>query len=164
MSTAPTPYAPGGPADEATRLLLRHLVATIAFRTRVCLAGAPLGFGAYTPGDGVRTPTELVVHLVGLCRFAQGLLTGLPRQEEGDLGWREAVGRLEAALRALDAAIAEAPMWHHAPTAALQGPLADALTHVGQLAMLRRLASAPVAADNYARAPIEVGDLALGER
>lgn len=153
------PEADAGAALETARALLRHTFATIAYRTARCLSGVPADFGAFAPGAGVRTPAEIVNHLTGLCRFAQGLLTGGPRREDRPLPWPEEVRRLEVALRELDAAVAAAAEWHHDPTAALQGPLADALTHVGQLALLRRLAGTPLPGENYSRAPIRIGDL-----
>src|SRR6185503_14650582 len=36
----------------------------------------------------------------------------------------------------------------------LQGPFSDAMTHAGQLAMLRRLAGSPVAPEDFSRAEI----------
>lgn len=155
------PAADAEAALEVTRALLRHTFAIIAYRTAKCLSGAPAEFGTFAPGAGVRTPAEVVNHLTGLCRFAQGLLTGGPRRQDAPIPWPEEVRRLEAAMRELDGAVAVAAEWHHEPTEALQGPLADALTHVGQLALLRRLAGTPVPAENYSRAPIRVGDLRL---
>lgn len=146
---------------EAVRAALRHTVATIAYRAGKCLAQAPAGFDRFDAGAGVRTPAELVMHLTGLCYFAQGLLAGSARRDAEPLDWPGEIARFAAALGELDEAIAAAASWHYDPAMALQGPLADALTHVGQLAMLRRLAGAPVEGENYARAPIRIGRLTL---
>ncbi len=147
---------------DTTRRLLRHLVATFAYRTARCLRDAPEGFAAFEAGGGVRTPAELVRHMTGLMHFAQGLLTGLPRQELPPLDWPGEVARLQAAVRALDGAVAGAAAWQTDPLSALQGPLADALTHTGQLATLRRLAGAPLEGANYARAEIRAGQVEIG--
>lgn len=147
--------------EEPVRALLRHALATIAYRTARCLEGAPPGFAAFTAGQGARTPLELVRHLNALCLFTQALLTGAPRREVEQLCWDGQVERLEAALSELDGALQTATAWHHGPEAALQGPLSDALTHVGQLALCRRLAGAPIEGANYARAPIRAGSLSL---
>ena len=147
-----------------TRHLLRHLLATLAFRTGLCLRDAPPGFPDFGAGAGVRTPTELVRHLTGLMHFARGLLVGTSPQGLPPLDWPAEVARLQAALQELDAAVAGAPAWQpepDGPLAALQGPLADALTHTGQLALLRRLAGSPIHGGNYARAAIRIGQVNL---
>lgn len=146
---------------EETRLLLRHLLATIAYRTSKCLTDAPAGFPDFAAGGGTRTPAELIRHLTGLMHFAQGLLVGKPRQEVPPLEWDGEVDRLQSALRDLDNALATAPAWQADPLPALQGPLADALTHIGQLAMLRRLAGSPIQGGNYSRADIRAGQVDL---
>jgi hypothetical protein len=45
----------------------------------------------------------------------------------------------------------------------IQGPLADALTHVGQLAMLRGMAGVPVRPESYPRAEIVVGRVGIDQ-
>ena len=151
----------GAQSADAVRAVIRHVVATIAYRTRKCLVGAPPGFARFDAGGGARTPADLVDHLTGLCHFACGLLAGSPRRELEPVGWEAGIERLGAALRELDTAVAEAGSWHQDPAMALHGPLSDALTHVGQLAMLRRLAGSPIQGENYARAPIRIGQVSL---
>jgi len=146
---------------EETRHLLRHLLATFAFRTATCLRDAPAGFAYFGAGNGVRTPAEVIRHMTGLMYFAHGLLVETPRLELPPLDWDGEVVRLQAALRDLDEAVAAASQWQSDPLAALQGPLADALTHTGQLATLRRLAGSPIQGGNYARAGIRAGELRL---
>jgi hypothetical protein len=143
---------------EETRALLRHLLATIAHRTRKCLA---LELAGFVPGGGVRTPAEIVRHMAGLCGGAGALLLGRPRAELPPLPWAGEIARLEAVLCELDAAVAAAPVWSGDPLRVVQGPLADMLTHAGQLAMLSRLAGAPLPAENFSQAPIQAGELRL---
>lgn len=71
--------------------------------------------------------------------------------------WEDEVSRFFTELKRLDSYLAsDAPL--HAPAEKLfQGPIADALTHVGQIAMLRRMAGAPLRGENYFRAEIVVG-------
>ncbi len=71
--------------------------------------------------------------------------------------WADEVARFFAALERLDAFVAsDAPI--EAPVDKLfQGPIADAFTHVGQLAMLRRQFGAPVRGEDYFRADIAPG-------
>lgn len=146
---------------EETRALLRHLVATIAHRAGHCLRDAPPGFPDFAAGAGVRTPAQILGHLTGLMHAAGALLTGAPRRESPAAGWEAGIAAFEDALRGLDAAIAGAAAWRE-PLPALQGPLADALTHIGQLALLRRLAGAPIAGGGYPRADIRAGEIGLG--
>lgn len=143
---------------EETRALLRHLLATIAYRTRKCLLPELKDFAA---GGGARTAAEVVRHMAGLCGGAGALLLGRPRADLPPLPWAGEIARLEAALRDLDAAIAAAPAWSGDPLRVVQGPLADMLTHAGQLAMLSRLAGAPLTAENFSQASIQAGELRL---
>ena len=147
---------------EEVRGLLRHLVATIAYRGGLALRDAPAGFGAFSAGAGMRTPGELVRHLTGLMYFAQSLLSGGERPEVPTLDWDAQIAGFQVALRALDATLAALPRWATDPRTALQGPLADALTHIGQLIMLRRMAGAPIAGGRYPWADIRAGDVGLG--
>jgi hypothetical protein len=67
------------------------------------------------------------------------------------------MARFFAALEAFDRRLASDRALAVAPEKLFQGPIADALTHVGQIAMLRRMAGCPVRGENYFVAPIEIG-------
>lgn len=148
-------------ADEATRHLLRHLVATIAFRTRVCLRDAPDGFADFRAGADVRTPIRLIRHMYWLMTFAGRLLGGGPSERITLLAWQQEVDRLRDGMAALDRRLATDPLLPAHVDRALQGPIADALTHVGQLGTLRRLAGSPIAGARYPRARIREGEIHL---
>ena len=140
------------------RALLRHTLATLAYRAEKVLRDVPATFEGFRLAPDSRTPLEIVGHLGDLIewatRTAQGQLVWKPER----LGeWNADVDRFYAALAALDQYLAsEAPLGHPAGVI-FQGPIADALTHVGQLAMLKRLAGAPVRPESYARAHIQAG-------
>ena len=158
----------GGTADhksprmDETKALLRHLVATLAFRTAICVRDAPERFAEFSAGQGVRTPIEIVRHMTGLLYFSRSLLTGADRPDIPHAGtWSEAVAALERGMADLDVGITNTTAWHSDPRKALQGPLADALTHTGQLATLRRLAGTPINAGGYPDADIRAGHLHL---
>lgn len=141
--------------DEKTELL-RHAVATVAYRAARALNGAPEDFGGYA-GAG-RKPVEILAHMGDLFDWALTAVRGEMRwQNSTPLEWGAEKQRFFAALKAFDAALAwEEPI--RAPVDRLmQGPVADALTHVGQLAMLRRLAGCPARSENMYVAAIEVG-------
>ena len=141
-------------ASDSSRRLLQHFLAAIAYRTQKALRGAPAHFADFRAGVHVRTPHELVWHMTGVIGYARTMLHGgdfaPPRLDT----FAEEVSRLHttlAALRddfadnALQATISDEQFLH--------GPLADAMTHAGQLAMLRRLAGAPVPSENFILPP-----------
>lgn len=147
--------------DAETRHILRHLLATISFRGGLCLRDTPDGFADFQAGAGVRPPIELVRHMTGLMEFIGRILRGGERVALPALPWPQELDRLSEAMAALDGVLATVPLEAASVDAVIQGPTADALTHVGQLATLRRLAGSPIAGANYPRAPIVDGQVRL---
>lgn len=143
-----------------SRRLLRHFLAAIAYRTQKALRGAPDGFGDFRIATNVRTPHELLLHMTAVIGYARTMLHGgtftPPRLETLD----DEIARFHHTLAALHSDFADATL-----TASitddrfLQGPLADAMTHAGQLAMLRRLAGSPVASENFIMAAIDTSNV-----
>lgn len=138
-------------AKRAGEGMLRHAVATVRYRAAKTLVDPPENFGSFSLGQGTRTPAELLAHLGDLFSWIRRLADGdgtwiaVPSQ-----GWEADEKRFWAELEAVEQLSAMA-----APVERLlQGPVADALTHVGQLAMLRRLAGAPISGENYFRAKV----------
>lgn len=144
------------PAGE--RALLRHTVATLAYRGAKSLRGAPPDFGSFHVGDGSRTPVQILAHVGDLLDWALSQAAGNETWHDTTPGtWAEEERRFFAGLEALDAHLAsDAPLGQPAGRI-FQGAIADALWHVGQLAMVRRLAGAPVRGENYNRADIAIG-------
>ena len=164
-----------------SRRLLQHALAAVAYRTQKALRGAPPGFADFRAGVHVRTPHELVWHMTGVIGYARTLLRGgeftPPRLD----AFADEVARFHATLAALrddlgddpgddlgddpgDASLAASLAASPAAPAAsdaqlLQGPVADALTHAGQLALLRRLAGAPVPSENFVHARIDAANV-----
>ena len=153
MST-PTQTAGANPKRD----LLRHTLATLAYRGGKALRGAPSGFADFRVSDGTRTPGQILAHIGDLLDWALLLAQGKEEwHDSAPLPWEEEVRRFFAALELFDACLrSDLPL--QLPAELLyQGPIADALTHVGQIALLRRLAGAPVRSENYARAKIAAG-------
>jgi hypothetical protein len=140
------------------RLLLRHTVATIAYRGGKAVRGAPASFAAFTVAPTVRTPVQIVAHLADLFDWALSIAKGAQAwHDSSPLVWDREVARFFDTLARFDAYLAsEAPL-AAAPEAMFQGAIADALTHVGQLTLLRRVAGAPIRGENYYKADIAVG-------
>ncbi len=145
------------PIDEK-RELLRHLVATVAYRGRIAVSGAPEGFATFRLEGGGRTPGELLAHLGDLLEGSRLLLQGeMVMLESPPLPWGEGVSRIFSEAKRLDAFLAsEAPLVVPVERF-VQGPVGDALTHVGQLVLLRRAAGSPVRAESYFTADIAPG-------
>jgi hypothetical protein len=156
-SPMPTADAPS-PAADSARAFLRHTLATLAYRSGKVVRDAPAHFADYPVAADSRTPARILAHLGDLLDWALSLARGEQRWNASTpLAWDMEVDRFFAALERLDVYLAsDAPLGSTAETI-FQGPIADALTHVGQLAMLRRLVGSPVRAENYAKANIVAG-------
>jgi len=145
-------------AQDETRHMLRHTLATLAYRGSKALRGAPDSFAEYRIGDKTRTPAQILAHLGDLLDWALSQARGKQAcHDSPPVGWKQGTDRFFTALGALDEYLgSELPLAYPAEKI-FQGAIADALTHVGQIAMLRRLAGCPVKAENYFRAQIEPG-------
>jgi hypothetical protein len=134
--------------------MLRHTVATLAYRGGKALRGAPAEFAAY----GSRTPGEILAHVCDLFDWALTIADGKETwQNSRPQSWEADIARFFAALEAFDRRLASGVPLCVEPERLFQGPVADALTHVGQIAMLRRMAGCPMSGENYFVAAIERG-------
>ncbi|HUP88906.1 MAG TPA: hypothetical protein VM100_06140 [Longimicrobiales bacterium] len=138
----------------------RHMLASLAYRTQKALRDAPPSFADFNAGSDVRTPRELVRHMASVIGYARTYFIGgiytpsaLPTFEHEIERFHENVSDLAAHLKA-GTALREITI-----TQLLQGPITDALTHAGQLAMLRRMAGSPVASENFIFAEISADNL-----
>jgi len=148
-------------ADPA-RTMLRHSLATLAYRAGKALRDAPPGFAEFRVGETSRTPAHILAHMGDLFDWALHMARGTQVWEDSEpLPWDREVERFFAALARLDAFLSSDEPMTGSVEMVFQGPVADALTHTGQLTMLRRLAGAPVRGENYARAEIAAGRVGL---
>jgi hypothetical protein len=144
----------------AERKLLKHFLAAIAYRTQKALRGAPESFAGFRAGSNVRTPHELVWHMTGVVGYARTFFHGGVWQPDKLATFAEEVHRFHQVLEDLGNMVGEdAPLRSVSVEQLLQGPLADVMTHAGQLSMLRRLAGSPVAPENFVRANIQPDNL-----
>jgi hypothetical protein len=144
------------PMDEK-RQLLRHFLAALAYRTQKALRGAPPAFDGFRAGGGVRTPAELVCHMTSVLGYARTYLVGGQYRPEPLPSLQAETERFHEMLVDLGRHLESgAPLREGmTPERLLQGPLADAMTHAGQLAVLRRLAGEPVPPENFIVAAID---------
>jgi hypothetical protein len=147
-----------------SRRMLRHFLAALAYRTQKALRGAPDDFADFRAGTNVRTPRELVWHMTSVIGYARTMLHGGSFDPPALPSFAAEIERFHATLEAL-----RDDFGNPALTATisdqqfLQGPLADAMTHAGQLAMLRRLAGSPVASENFIFARIDSANVGAAQ-
>ena len=138
--------------------LLRHTVATLAYRAGKTLRGAPPEFASFKASPSTRTPAEILAHMGDLLDWALGIADGKHVWHDSKpLAWEDEVQRFFRALQVLDDRLAANNELGFPAEKMFQGPIADALTHTGQIAMLRRMADVPVRGENYFVASIAAG-------
>lgn len=146
--------------DIQAREFLRHTIATLAYRGGKAVRGAPAGFEQYRLAGTSRTPGEVLAHICDLLDWMLGLLQGRHEWKEAPpRSWDADVKRFFEGLQRVDAFLASPERLGFPPGRLFQGPVADALTHVGQIAMLRRAAGSPIRGENYFKAGIRSGDI-----
>ncbi|HEV3057992.1 MAG TPA: hypothetical protein VGY48_07075 [Vicinamibacterales bacterium] len=140
------------------RSMLRHAVATVAYRGGKALRDAPASFATFSPDGSPRTPAKILAHLGDLFDWALSQATGAEAWKDSTpLDWDREVARFFDALERFDKCLASDAPLAATPETLFQGAIADSLTHIGQLAMLRRLAGAKMKSENYSRADIVAG-------
>lgn len=144
--------------SKGARDLLRHCLATVAYRGGKTLRDAPHSFANFRSAETTRTPVEILAHLGDLFDWALSMAKGQPAWNDSKpLPWHDETQRFFASLRSFDDYLASAESLHASPEKLFQGPVADALNHIGQLAMLRRMAGNPIKGENYFMADISSG-------
>jgi hypothetical protein len=145
-------------------MMLRHTLATLAYRAAKALRDAPPEFAAFRCAGGSRSAGEILAHMGDLMDWGASIARGQQAWTNAPVqAWASDVERFFRAVKTFDEALASM-----APDASLeeklfQGPIADALQHTGQLTMMRRLAGAPVRGENYFVAPIAIGRVGPGQ-
>ena len=141
-----------------SRAFLRHTLATIAYRGAKAVRNAGPSFAGYQPAETSRTPAKILAHVGDLMDWGLAMSDG--RREWHDsvpLVWEKECERFFAALKKFDDYLASQKPLEVSAEKLFQSALADALTHIGQIAMLRRMAGVPIKGENYYVAEITVG-------
>lgn len=143
--------------------LFRHTLATLAYRAGRAMYGAPPKFGEYRADETSRTPAEIVAHMGDLMDWALSIADGKEKwHDSASLGYAQDVQRFFDALERFDHRVDAAGLSAEMEAKLFQGPVADALTHTGQIAMLRRMAGHKIPGENYYVAEIVQGRIRLG--
>jgi hypothetical protein len=141
-----------------TREFLRHTLATVAYRGAKAVRGAGTDFAEYGAGETGRTPVMILAHIGDLMEWGLSMADGGKKwHDSAPLGWEKECERFFAALKKFDDYLASKKPLEVSAEKLFQGPIADALTHVGQIAMLRRLAGVAIKGENYFVAEVTVG-------
>jgi hypothetical protein len=144
--------------------VLRHTLATLAYRAGKALRDAPPEFAAFSCAPGSRTAGQILAHMADLMDWGESIARGSQAWRDMPVGtWAGDVERFFDAAAAFDAALAAMPPDPALEQKLFQGPIADALQHTGQLTMMRRLAGAPIRGENYYVAPITIGRVGLDQ-
>ena len=144
--------------SDLKRELLRHALATLAYRGGKAVRNAPANFAEYSCSATSRTPGQILAHIGDLLDWGLSIARGKQTwRDSGVQNWNQDVERFFSGLKAFDDFLASDHPLEATPEKLFQGPIADALTHVGQIAMLRRMAGAPLKGESYFAAEITTG-------
>jgi hypothetical protein len=144
--------------SDPKRELLRHTLATLAYRGGKAIRNAPEGFAEFQAAGGARTPGQILAHIGDLMDWGFSMAEGKPTWNNSPaLPWEVDMARFFAVLKKFDDYLASTTPVQAPLEKLFQGPIADAFTHVGQIAILRRLAGEPIKGENYYVAEIAAG-------
>jgi len=148
--------------DPTTRLFLRHALATLAYRAGKTVRGTPVEFGQYRAAPSSRSCVEILAHMGDLMDWVLRIVRGAPSWTTATrLPWEQEIARFYASLKALDDHLASGAPIQADPARVFQGGIADALTHTGQLAMLRHLSGFKMKGESYPLADIVIGRVGI---
>ncbi len=139
------------------KYLLRHMLATMAFRVRTVVNDAPEGFADFEAGMDTRTPTQILNHINGMLSITEEWYRGETPTAVEEVPWIEAIEVFHGNLAKLDRTVDECDVDERLFLQMFQGPWCDAMTHVGKLGTLRRLFGSPIKVEPYMKADIQVG-------
>jgi len=147
-------------SDNSKREVLRHMVATVAYRGGLAVRDAPKGFATFRAHETTRTPGEILAHIGDLLEGSLHLVKGNMVQLVSEpLPWKEEIVRFFSAVKELDGYLATDASLACPVEKLVQGPIGDALTHVGQIVMLRRMSGSPIHSPGYFTAEIVPGEI-----
>jgi hypothetical protein len=142
------------------RILLRHFLAALAYRMQKALRDAPSGFSSFRPAPRVRTPHEIIRHMDDVLGYSRTFFIGGSYRAPEFIGFQDAIAHFHETLSDVARHIELGTRLREiTPEVLLQGPFSDAMTHAGQLALLRRLAGSPVPPENFVFADIKSSNL-----
>ena len=152
-------------SSDPKREFLRHTLATLAYRGAKAIREAPANFADFRGCEGMRTPAQILAHVGDVLEWALSIAAGKQAWHESKpLPWEEERARFFVTLTRFDQFLGSKEALQAPPEKLFQGPIADALTHVGQLALLRRMAGAAIKGENYFVADVQAGRVGEEQR
>jgi hypothetical protein len=139
--------------------ILRHFLASIVYHATKAIRDAPVVYHEFNAGKDARTPRQILHHITGVLTYAHSFFEHYETTYFEHMYWEEEVTRFYEVLARLDKSLQEKKPREVSEEQLLQGPLSDAMAHIGQLLMLRRLAGSPVPSENFIYADIRKGTL-----
>jgi len=144
--------------SDTKRQMLRHTLATLAYRGAKAVRDAPDSFASFQAAETTRTPAQILAHIGNLLDWGLSIAKGAESWHDSKpQQWNQEVERFHAELESFDNYLASDAELAGTCERLFQGAIADSLTHVGQIAILRRIAGAPIKGENYSKAKIEAG-------
>ena len=149
-------------SSDPKREFLRHTLATLAYRGGNAVRNAPAAFAEFRGCASGRTASQILAHVGDLLDWALSITQGKQSWKSSEpLTWEKEADRFFSSLKSFDDYLASGEPLYAPEEKLFQAPVADALTHVGQIAMLRRMAGGPVKGENYFAADIVAGRVGL---
>lgn len=139
--------------------MLRHFLASIAYRATKAIKNAPDNYPTFNLGKGVKTPLRILHHITGVLTYAHSFFEHYETTHFEVKSWSAEINELYKILSKLDVSIQEKNPNKVTEEQLLQGPFSDAMTHVGQLSMLRRMVDSPIPSENFIFADIRKGEV-----
>ncbi|MGD8566066.1 MAG: hypothetical protein PVF96_06935 [Candidatus Bathyarchaeota archaeon] len=135
--------------------MLRHFLASIAYRATKAIKDAPEIYPNLYIGKGVKTPLRIVHHITGVLKYAHSFFEHYDTTYSDIKSWDAEINDFYNILRQLDKSLQKKKPNQVTEEQLLQGPLSDSMAHVGQLLLLRRMADSPVPSENFIFADIK---------
>jgi hypothetical protein len=139
--------------------MLRHFLASIAYRVTKAIKNAPKTYPNLYIGKGARTPLKILHHITGVLTYAHSFFEHYDTTHFDIKSWDAEVYELYNILSKIDKSFQEKNSTKITKEQLLQGPLSDSMAHIGQLLMLRRIADSPVPSENFIFADIRKGEV-----
>src|SRR5438270_9515770 len=108
-------------ASDPKRELLRHALATLAYRGGKAIRNAPEAFAMFHANEGVRAPVQILAHMGDLMEWALSIAMGKREWHDSKpLAWEKEMERFFATLKKLDDYLASSEAVHTTPEKLLQ--------------------------------------------
>ena len=140
--------------------LLRHMLATIAYRFQKTVRNTTEEFGVFRNTRDTRTPIEIINHMYDVLNKTKIFIEKerYDKTSTAQLELRLEIERFHRVLNNLDVVLSEKELDIKFSKRLLQGPLSDVLCHIGQIAMLSGQSGNKIKGEDFFSAKIMTGN------